>query len=219
MAILPALILIAIVLEAALACRSWPALGLAAATLGLFVLIPATVAGGRMLGGSHLLFRDSANFTRIAQSLKPQQRVYTWDDANPAAEWDALFLVERDRALAMKFLEENSSPTDTISSGLHRHDKIFINDISVSFLTQRRPATKWHQFDPGLQNTERIQRLMVNDLERSRPKLILRDSSWDGIVEPNDSALSTGVVLLDDHIKAHYQLQRRFGKIEIWGPN
>jgi hypothetical protein len=217
LAIVPAIVLSAVVLEAALVRKSRPTLGLAAASAGLFIVCSTYIAFGPLVDGRNLLFRDSANVARIAQSFNPKQRPYTVEESGHAAEQDGLFLVERDRALAWNFLEDNTSPTDTILSALHRHDKIFINDIAIYFMTQRRPATKWHQFDPGVQNTERIQRLMISDLAVSRPKFILRDATWNKMDEPNDSARSTGVVLLDDYIKSNYEVRQRFGLIEIWG--
>src|SRR5437660_7687617 len=97
-----------------------------------------------------------------------------------------------------------------------RHDKIFLNRVEFYFLTQRRPATHWHQFDPGLQTSMPIQAEIIRELRQARTRWIYRDPSFDGVMEPNGSTQSSGVVLLDRYIAAHYRPIAIFGRQSVW---
>jgi len=77
----------------------------------------------------------------------------------------------------------------------------------------RKSATKWHHFDPGLQTSAPIQQEMVGELQRAKPKLIVIVSDWAEAQEPNDSALSSGVTVLDDY------LRQAFEPVATFGPN
>jgi hypothetical protein len=123
--------------------------------------------------------------------------------------------VEHDREAALRFVESNSSAKDRLFVGLTRHDKIVLNDVSAYFMAWRMPATKWHQFDPGLQTSARIQEEIVRDLEDSKPRLVWVESSFDWIVEPNESARSSGITLLDDYLRNTYVPAATFGSIQI----
>ena len=91
----------------------------------------------------------------------------------------------------------------------------YINDISFYFLTQRLPGTRWHQFDPGVQTSLRVQQDIVSELKVNQVKWIILDFKWDNVEEPNKSALSSGVTLLDDYIERHYVVVEHFGSIEV----
>jgi hypothetical protein len=57
---------------------------------------------------------------------------------------------------------------------------------------------------------------MIGDLQDVRPKLVvLAGSEWDDMREPNDSALSGGVTLLDDYIHREYEEVAVFGRSTI----
>jgi hypothetical protein len=97
-----------------------------------------------------------------------------------------------------------------------RHDKLLMNDIGLYFAADRPPATRWHHFDPGLQTREDVQRHMIRELEERGTRWAVRDSSWDRASEPNESAVSSGVHLLDRYLAARYRPVRRFGPISLW---
>jgi hypothetical protein len=52
---------------------------------------------------------------------------------------------------------------------------------------------------------------MLADFERDAPQYIVLDSVYDGAEEPNASALSSGVALIDRYIRAHYHRVAAFG--------
>jgi len=126
-----------------------------------------------------------------------------------------LLLLNPDRDPALDYLARHAGPQDRIFVGLAHHDKIFINDVSIYFLAHKLPLTKWHHFDPGLQNSLAVQRQIVADFERTGPLYIWLESTWESANEPNQSRLSSGVHLLDRHIAAHYALEKTFGKVAI----
>lgn len=134
-------------------------------------------------------------------------------DCHPAAGLArmACFEVSKETADTVQYVQQHTGPNDPIFIGLDRHDKIFINDVTLDFAVNRPSATKWHNFDPGLQTTERIQREMVSELQRVHPKLIVLEANWDDMHEPNDSALSSGVTILDDYIRHTYEPVATFG--------
>lgn len=116
---------------------------------------------------------------------------------------------------AVKFLIETVPSEQRLFSGVTRHDKIFINDIMIYFATQRLPATRWHHFDPGLQTRADVQNAMAAELDQRAVGTIVLESDWDNIAEPNASAVSSGVTVLDDYIRIHYETIKRFGTITV----
>jgi hypothetical protein len=116
---------------------------------------------------------------------------------------------------AIRYLQHNSAPGERIYAGLGRHDKILLNDIAIYFLADRRAATKWHQMDPGLQTTAPIQQEIIAELKTTCPRLAVIEAQWDGMREPNGSALSSGVTLLDDYLHANFRPVAQFGAISV----
>jgi hypothetical protein len=127
----------------------------------------------------------------------------------------ACFSVDRNHMNAIRFLQERTKPGDYIYVGLGRHDKILMNDVTMYFLSQLRPATKWHQFDPGLQTSAIVQREIISELQHNHPRFVVLESQWDSAQEPNASALSSGVLILDDYIRDHFEVVARFDTVSV----
>jgi len=125
------------------------------------------------------------------------------------------FFVDRDREAAIHFIAQNTNPTDRIFVGLTRHDKVFANDVSSYFIAKRLPATKWHHFDPGIQTSSEVQSQMINDFDQNKPRYIWLESTFNDVNEPNDSAKSSGIRILDEYINVRYQVVRIFGNISV----
>jgi hypothetical protein len=128
----------------------------------------------------------------------------------------ACFSVDRSHMDAIRFLQERTKPGDFIYVGLGRHDKIFMNDVAIYFLSKLRPATKWQQFDPGLQTSQIVQREMIGELQCNRPRFVVLESQWDSVHEPNASGLSSGVFILDDYIRDHFKVVARFDTVSVF---
>ena len=145
----------------------------------------------------------------------PQPPLTGWcSDRNPITK-GFCYVLEDNHMRAVEFLEAHTQPGDTVYVGLPEHDRIFANDNTTYFATQRLPATRWTQMDPFLENRADIQREMIADLERNRPPYIALDSTYIGSHEPNGSSVSTGVHLLDDYIAEHYEQVEKFGVVTI----
>lgn len=120
-----------------------------------------------------------------------------------------------DLACAAAFLRAHVPAGEAILSATGRHDKLLLNNIAAYVDADRPPATRWHHFDPGLQTRADVQRLIIAELETRRTRWVLRDASWDEAAEPNDSAISSGVHLLDRYLADRYRPVARFGRLSV----
>lgn len=161
---------------------------------------------------SALLLVSTASFAAV--KLRSYSPIWT-KVLSGGSQAEDLFLLYQQRAEALQFLRAHTKDDDTLFVGAGRHDKIFSNDISMYFLSRRQPATHWYQFDPGLQNSLSIQERMLHDLESNKPKFVWSETSWDDVREPNTSAISHSVFLLDNYIEDHYMPVATFGKVTI----
>ncbi len=134
---------------------------------------------------------------------------------NPDLPGFRVFSAEPHRLAAARHVAAATAPDERILSATGRHDKIFVNDIAFNVLAGRLPGTRWHHYDPGVQNAEAVQRAMIADLERHRVQVVMRDRSFDEVREPNRSALSSGVTLLDDYLARAFAVEAVFGPITI----
>lgn len=112
---------------------------------------------------------------------------------------------------AIRFIRQNTKPSDRIFVGTIRHDKIVVNDVAFYFLADRVPGTKWYHYDPGVQTSLDVQSRMVDDLNRAEVRYVVLSRLFDQQVEPNDSSKSSGVFLLDQYIEKHYERVQDFG--------
>ena len=126
------------------------------------------------------------------------------------------FLVEPNIIQAVSYIRRVTEPGTPLFVGLGRHDKILENDVLFYFLADRPSVTKWHHMDPGVQTTEPIQRAMVAELRAKLPPFVVLDTTWDGVHEPNDSAISSGVTILDDYIRCAFRPVEIFGTVQVW---
>ncbi|HXA26596.1 MAG TPA: hypothetical protein VNW90_30270 [Acetobacteraceae bacterium] len=113
------------------------------------------------------------------------------------------------------YVQHRTAADDPVFIGLPWHDRIVVSDVLLYFGMNRPPATKWYEFDPGLQTSAPIQQEMVGELQRAKPKLIVIDASWSEVREPNDSVLSSGVTVLDDYLRNAFEPVATFGSNTI----
>ena len=129
------------------------------------------------------------------------------------------FLSDKNRLDTAMFIESHTRSDQRLLDATSRHDKVFVNDNLIYFATQRLPATRWSEYDAGVQTSYEIQADMIRDLESTVPPYVIRDSEFEAIHEPNDSSKSTGVTLLDVYIAQHYRFLRAFGQMSVWQRN
>lgn len=126
-----------------------------------------------------------------------------------------LGIVDRDTYDASCYIASHTRPGDRIFVGAGRHDKIFAANVAIYYFSNRRPATHWYHLEPGLQTDLKIQRSMIADLIKNNVRLVALDGRYDDVAEPNDSAKSSDVCLLDRFIRGQYREVSRFGSVAI----
>jgi hypothetical protein len=136
--------------------------------------------------------------------------------SHPGTDHVGCFRLAPGEREAIRFVRERTEPDERIFVGLTRHDRIVVNDVLFYFASGRLSATKWHHFDPWLQTNLTIQSEMVSELEHARPRLIVLNSEWEDLREPNQSAESSGVTILDEYIRTHYVRAATFGGYQIY---
>jgi len=124
--------------------------------------------------------------------------------------------VNPDQTRAINYIQSHVPEGERIYVGNSTHDRIFVNDVMFYFLAERNSATKYHELHPGLATTLPIQRRIVEDLIRNRVRYIVLLSAFQNVKEPNESAISSGVTLLDQFIQDNYYLVEQFGDYTVW---
>jgi hypothetical protein len=119
------------------------------------------------------------------------------------------------RLAAANYIVSHTGETDKIVSATGRHDKLHINDASIYFVTQRMPAIRWQHYDPGVQTTFQVQQSIIAQIKANTVPLVMIDSSWDSVREPNRSSLSSDVGLLDVYLADNFDVIESFGNIRI----
>ena len=93
-----------------------------------------------------------------------------------------------------------------------RFDRVRLGDPLLYVLAGRPNPTRYDVMQPGVVTTADVQREMIGDLARARPRLLVRWRDRRALAtEPNGSGRSSGVRLLDDWLRAHYGAPQRFG--------
>jgi len=106
--------------------------------------------------------------------------------------------VDPNQLRAIQFIRQATAPTDTIYSGVGRHDRIFVNDVMFYFLVERHSVTRYHELHPGQATTLPVQEEIVAALGRNQTRYIVLSDMFNEVCEPNASCDSAGVTLLDD---------------------
>jgi hypothetical protein len=120
-----------------------------------------------------------------------------------------------DQQEAIGFIQNATAEGEAIFVGNRQHDLLFANDISFYFLANRPSATRYHELHPGLANTLPVQQEMVAELEAKEVRWLVT-TEWGNPGEPNASAQSSGVHLLDEFIQANYVRTNQYGSYIIW---
>ena len=89
--------------------------------------------------------------------------------------------------------------------GAGRHDRLFANDVTLYFAAEAVAPTRWHDLHPGVQTTRETQAAMIAEFEASPLAYVVINTEWDDRQEPNDSARSSGVTLLDDWLRSRFR--------------
>jgi hypothetical protein len=109
----------------------------------------------------------------------------------------------------VKYVQANTKPDEPIYSGVQDHSRLFINDAMLYFLTNRPPADRFLELEPGIANTLQGQQEIINSLKLKNIHMIVLSEFKSN--EPNNTSRSNGVTILDEYIRDNYYLDRSFG--------
>ena len=123
----------------------------------------------------------------------------------PPAEARALAGLSRD-------VRSRVPPGDPVFVANPRFDLVNVGNPLVYVLVGRPNPTRYDVMQPGVVTTAPVRREIVGDLERSRPRLVIR---WLSPVadhrEDNGAGRAGGVRALDRYLAREYEPARRFG--------
>lgn len=125
-------------------------------------------------------------------------------------------IVNPEQNFVVREIQRLTQPGEYVYAGLARHDKIFANDVMLYFLMDRKSPTRYQELHPGLVNTEAVQREMIADLEKHRPRYVVTTDMFRWAMEPNDTAKSTGVESLDRYITKNYRYANTIGSYTLY---
>jgi hypothetical protein len=116
----------------------------------------------------------------------------------------------------VRAVQQRVPPGEAIYTVTRRADLVRINDPLIYVLAERDNPTRQ---DFGLQTGAPAQREIVADLERARPRVIVRWLSPESVKrEPNDRGKPTGVHILDRWLSLNYRPGPRYGYYELLLP-
>ncbi len=124
--------------------------------------------------------------------------------------------ISQDQASIINWLDQlDPTGKDAVFVAARRHDQLFINDVSLYFLAGRPIPTRYHELHPGVATTAIVQKAIIAELTRAAvPWLFV--VHYPDSHEPNDSAKSSGVILLDEYIHANYHAVQQYGIYQLW---
>ena len=120
-----------------------------------------------------------------------------------------------DQEAAVRYIQDVVPQGQHIFVGNKRHDKLFVNDVGFYFLSNRKSATRYHELHPGLANTRPVQERIVAEIEDKQvPWIVL--TQWRNPNEPNASAVSGNIFLLDEYLGRNFIPVERFGAYVVF---
>lgn len=124
----------------------------------------------------------------------------------------------RDQARVAEYIRAQTRPDEYVFIGNARHDQIFVNDLMLYFLADRRIPTRYAELHPGLATTLPVQQTIAAELAARDVQWVVLAAGWESR-EPNASAISSGVTYLDDYIRRYYRPVTSFGNYQVWRRN
>jgi hypothetical protein len=118
-----------------------------------------------------------------------------------------------------RFVDARVPPGQPIFVANPRHDLVRAGDPLLYVLLDRPNPTRYDVMQPGVVTTAKVQREMVGDLRRTRPRVVVvwRDPTASR-AEPNGAGRSSGVVILDTYLRTAYRPATRYGDYELLVP-
>ena len=150
----------------------------------------------------------------VIKTLQLTTNGYVVEAINPDFDRARYSKINPDLSDTIVYIKNNTSKNEKIYIGVKNHDAFVFNDVIIYFLAERGPATRYHVLNPGVHTTLKIQSEIINEFEKSPPRLIvIAPRNWH---EPNLSNVDSSVDLLDNYIATNFELKKTFGVYEIW---
>jgi hypothetical protein len=112
----------------------------------------------------------------------------------------------------MAVVRRRAAPGRPVLVAPPRFDRVRVGDPLLNVLLRRPSPTRYDVMQPGVVTTASVQREMARDLISSRAPVVIRWLAPAARVrEPNGSARSSGVHLLDRTITSRYRRLARYG--------
>lgn len=214
LAIIPSLLLLAVLIEHY---STFPrAIRTAVACLAWLVVSSAAWSVLREVKNLHLQHSSLLESASLSARGSPWRSLGDWCGTRNPLTTVLCFLPDDDRIHTIEFIASHTRGGQKLFVGLTSHQAIYANDNLIYFATQLLPATHWSHFDPDLQSRRDIQEQIIHELDFSVPPYIVRDSEFDAVQEPNDSSKRSGITLLDDYLRSHYEPIQTFGAMTVW---
>ena len=126
---------------------------------------------------------------------------YTLSDPRPGfREPDAA--IARSRQAVFDFTETHTAPREAVYFGTAYHDRVFVNEADLYFWANRRPGTRYVQFDPNVVTRRDVQEEMIASVERHRVRLVVLS---DRVTQfETQTSLLPGSTLFDDYLREHF---------------
>jgi hypothetical protein len=100
-----------------------------------------------------------------------------------------------------------------------RFDLVRVGDPLLYVLLERPNPTRYDVMQPGVVTTAPVQRELVRDLERARPRVVVRWLDPTAVRrEPNGAGRSSGVRILDRWLAREYRPLERYGSYAVLVP-
>ena len=180
----------------------------AALACAALLVKPVITAMERSAGGSPTNALVSDRWMRHAQALCSE----------PVVARLRCLQLEPDASAVAAYLLQHGASGQRVYVGLGRHDKIFAANLALTFAAAVDAPTRWHDLHPGVQTRDDVQAEMVRELSAQPLAYVVLDSEWDDVSEPNASARSSGVTVLDDYLAAHFVRVFRAGSLTVLQP-
>jgi hypothetical protein len=176
---------------------------LAASALGLFLAAALIEPCWLKVGQLSALFREDGLYSMQLPRARGIRRVL-------AVGKEAPFSRAGRYEECIRFIQAHVPPGGAIYVGRERHDRIGWTDSLFYFLAERPCAIRQKVIEHGLTTQPDVQRQMIEDLEKRQVEYVVL-ANFSQSPEPDESGLSTGVVLLDRYLAERFEPIREFG--------
>lgn len=169
------------------------------------------IMGVTVLAAAAMVFKVA-----LAGRVEPARTEYLEFDTPKTAK----IFIERERtpyAHLVNYVYNNTRPGEPIYSGVKDHSRLFVNDAMLYFLVDRPPADRFLELEPGISNTLSGQQEIIDALVKKNVRLIVLSEILSK--EPNLTARSNGIKVLDNFIRSNYHHHKDFGSQAVFVRN